>query len=245
MKNYNKKIICIFIVLMVLVVCITVVNLIISISNFNNSSKINKDTKEISSNKEIILYNKNECDSIIDFSNINNLVKESDVIAIVRIDSQSGSNFNSLKNEYVPVYTTGKLQVEKLIYNDSNYKINEGESIEYVRLGGEVTYSEYLKGLRETEKKKIEYNVSQKTKMNSQQLANKIVKDVYVNDIDIEEKKEYLVFLKYSNDYKKFNILGFEYGLREYDSVNNRIKNNKNDKYENFQVVKEKICIVE
>lgn len=245
MKNYNKKIIRIFMVLIILVVCLTILNLIIYISDFNNSSKINKEIKETASNKEIILYNKNECDSIIDFSNINNLVKESDAIAIVRIDSQSGSNFNSLKNEYVPVYTTGKLKVEKLIYNDSSYKINEGDCIEYVRLGGEVTYSEYLKGLRETERKKIEYNVNQKTKMNSQQLADKIVKDVYVNDIEIEEKKEYLVFLNYSNDYKKFNILGFEYGLREYDSVNNRIKNNINDKYENFQVIKEKISIVE
>lgn len=242
MKKYNKKIISTFIVLTVLVVSLTVLNLIISISNFNND---NNDTKDISANKEIILYSKNESDTIVDFSNINNLVRESDAIAIVRIDSQNGSNFNSLKNEYVPVYTTGKLQVEKLIYNNSSYKINEGESIEYVRLGGEVTYSEYLKGLRETEREKIEYNVSQKTKMNSQQLANKIVKDVYVNDIDIEEGKEYLVFLEYSNDYNKFNILGFEYGLREYDSVNNRIKNNKNEKYENFQVVKEKICIVE
>lgn len=244
MKKYNK-IICIFTVLIVLAISLTVLNLIISISNVNNTSKINKDTKETSTNKEIILYNKNECDSIIDFSNINNLVKESDVVAIAKIESQSGSNFNSLKNEYVPVYTTGKLQVEKLIYNDSSYKINEGESIEYVRLGGEVTYSEYLEGLRETERKKIEYNVRQTTKMNSQQLANKIVKEIYVNDVEIEEKKEYLVFLKYSNDYKKFNILGFEYGLREYDSVSNRIKNNKNDKYESYQVVKEKICIVE
>ncbi len=195
-------------------------------------------------NKDIILYNKNDCDCIIDFSNIKNLVKESDIIARVKIQSVNGTNLNPLKNEYVPIYTTGKLEIEEILYNNSNYEFIRGESIEYVRLGGNITYSTYLEGLRESERKKLEYNIEQRTNMKSNQLAKKIVKDVYIDDIEVENGKEYIAFLKYSNDYEKFNILGFEYGLREYDSNTNTIKDNKSNKYESFQSIKEKISMV-
>ncbi len=216
----------------------------IIISILNNGKVSYNELNENSISKETILYNKIKCDTLVDYSNIKNLVKESDIIAKVKIQTENGMNFNPLKNEYVPIYTTGKLEIEEILYNNSNYKFISGESIEYVRLGGNITYSTYLEGLRESERKKLEYNIEQRTNMKSNQLAKKIVKDVYIDDIEVENGKEYIAFLKYSNDYEKFNILGFEYGLREYDSNTNTIKDNKSNKYESFQSIKEKISMV-
>ena len=80
-----------------------------------------------------------------------------------------------------------------------------------------------------------------KTQKTTQELANKLVRDVYIDDIEIENNKEYLVFLKYTKDYEKYNILGFEYGLREYDSNTKMIKNNATKEFENMEQTAVKI----
>ena len=68
-----------------------------------------------------------------------------------------------------------------------------------------------------------------------------MVKDYYYDDVELENNKEYLVFLKFSNDYQKYNIVGFEYGLREYDSNTMQIKNNETNEFESLNKVTEKI----
>lgn len=229
-RNYLKKI-CICLILMIGII-------FIGVSLTMNTEQISSQTFN---EEEIILQNYNEVDVAVDYSNIENLIEKSDIIAIVKVISEEGSNYNEIKDQYVPIYTTGKLQLKEILLNKSQHLIEDNNDIEYVRLGGEITYSEYLKGLSIQEREKLERNVSEKVKMSTSQLAQKKVQDVYIDDIKIENEKEYIAFLRYSNDYEKFNIIGFEYGLREYNSANNSIKNNKNTTYESLDIMMEQL----
>lgn len=210
------------------------------LSGYENSKENN-----IIANEEIILSKSNEADLAVDYSNIKNLVNESQIIAIVKIESEEGKNYNPVRKEYVPVYTTGTLKVKEIIQNNSDVLIAQNETIEYVRLGGKITFSEYLKGVSESERNKLVQNISSKTKLTTEQMAVKLVKDIFVGDIEIEQGKEYLVFLKYTKDYGKYNILGFEYGLREYDSETMSIKNNKTNNFESINQLKNSIMNIE
>ncbi|MBQ8379326.1 MAG: hypothetical protein IJX34_00750 [Clostridia bacterium] len=210
------------------------------LSGYENSKENN-----IIANEEIILSKSNEADLAVDYSNIKNLVNESQIIAIVKIESEEGKNYNPVRKEYVPVYTTGTLKVKEIIQNNSDVLIAPNETLEYVRLGGKITFSEYLKGVSESERNKLVQNISSKTKLTTEQMAVKLVKDIFVGDIEIEQGKEYLVFLKYTKDYGKYNILGFEYGLREYDSETMNIKNNKTNNFESINQLKNSIMNIE
>lgn len=210
------------------------------LSGYENSKENN-----IIANEEIILSKSNEADLAVDYSNIKNLVNESQIIAIVKIESEEGKNYNPVRKEYVPVYTTGTLKIEEIIQNNSDVLIAQNETIEYVRLGGKITFSEYLKGVSESERNKLVQNISSKTKLTTEQMAVKLVKDIFVGDIEIEQGKEYLVFLNYTKDYGKYNILGFEYGLREYDSETMSIRNNKTNNFESINQLKNSIMNIE
>ena len=210
------------------------------LSGYENSKENN-----IIANEEIILSKSNEADLAVDYSNIKNLVNESQIIAIVKIESEEGKNYNPVRKEYVPVYTTGTLKIEEIIQNNSDVLIAQNETIEYVRLGGKITFSEYLKRVSESERNKLVQNISSKTKLTTEQMAVKLVKDIFVGDIEIEQGKEYLVFLNYTKDYGKYNILGFEYGLREYDSETMSIRNNKTNNFESINQLKNSIMNIE
>ena len=144
------------------------------LSGYENSKENN-----IIANEEIILSKSNEADLAVDYSNIKNLVNESQIIAIVKIESEEGKNYNPVRKEYVPVYTTGTLKVKEIIQNNSDVLIAPNETLEYVRLGGKITFSEYLKGVSESERNKLVQNISSKTKLTTEQMAVKLVKDIF------------------------------------------------------------------
>lgn len=239
--NISKKVL-----IPVLVFVILSLTAVISVTlNYNKSNEnfVNENAQNIeeSVDDEVILYKDNSADLAVDFSDIKNLIDNSEIVAIVKINSETGMNYNPVKEEYVPVYTTGTMKVEKVLLNTSNKKIEENQELEYVRLGGKIEYSKYLEGLRKTEREKLEQNMYAQTKMTTEQIAKKLVRDMYINDIEVESNKEYLVFLKYTNDYNKYNILGFEYGLREYYSKTMKIKNNETKEFENMEDIVNKV----
>lgn len=234
----KKRIIPVFIFFILCV--IIVVYLIMQKSNKQTISENNQNIENKLDN-DIILYKENDADLAIDYSNIDNLVAESEVVALVKIKSEEGMNYNPIREEYVPVYTTGVMEIENVILNTSDVQLSEKQELEYVRLGGKIKYGEYLQGLRDVEKEKLQQDMLVKTQKTTQELANKLVRDMYIDDIEIENNKEYLVFLKYTKDYEKYNILGFEYGLREYDSNTKMIKNNVTKEFENMEQTAVKI----
>ena len=228
-------------VLIFFILCVIImVYLIMQKSNKQTISENNQNIEDKLDN-DIILYKENDADLAIDYSNIDNLVAESEVVALVKIKSEEGMNYNPIREEYVPVYTTGVMEIENIILNTSDVQLSEKQELEYVRLGGKIKYGEYLQGLRDVEKEKLQQDMLVKTQKTTQELANKLVRDMYIDDIEIENNKEDLVFLKYTKDYEKYNILGFEYGLREYDSNTKMIKNNATKEFENMEQTAVKI----
>ena len=222
-------------VLIFFILCVII--MVYLIRQKSNKQTISENNQNIENklDNDIILYKENDADLAIDYSNIDNLVAESEVVALVKIKSEEGMNYNPIREEYVPVYTTGVMEIENVILNTSDVQLSEKQELEYVRLGGKIKYGEYLQGLRDVEKEKLQQDMLVKTQKTTQELANKLVRDMYIDDIEIENNKEYLVFLKYTKDYEKYNILGFEYGLREYDSNTKMIKNNATKEFEDME----------
>lgn len=222
---------------LLLILCATIIIGIFLKKPEESNDAISKDNTTIEENtdEDIILSINNSVDLAVDYFNIKNLISESELVAIVKVKSGEGMNYNPIKKEYVPVYTTGVLEIQNILSNTSDKKISEGQELEYVRLGGKIEYGKYLNGLREVEKEKLQQNMYDKTNKSTEELARKIVKDIYIDDIEIENDKEYLVFLKFTNDYNKYNIIGFEYGLREYDSNTMMVKNNSSNQFESME----------
>lgn len=224
---------------LLLILCATIIIGIFLKKPEESNDAISKDNTTIEENtdEDIILSINNSVDLAVDYFNIKNLISESELVAIVKVKSGEGMNYNPIKKEYVPVYTTGVLEIQNILSNTSDKKISEGQELEYVRLGGKIEYGKYLNGLREVEKEKLQQNMYDKTNKSTEELARKIVKDIYIDDIEIENDKEYLVFLKFTNDYNKYNIIGFEYGLREYDSNTMMVKNNSSNQFESMEKI--------
>ena len=138
--------------------------------------------------KQIVINKTNEADLLIDYSKMENMLKESDAVAIVKVETAKGQNYNPVRKEYVPIYTTGTLKVNKIVKNLNDTKVVEGESIDFVRLGGKIKYSEYLKGLTKAERTKIESVVNSNEKMrNANEKDNIVINDNFLDDIEIEE----------------------------------------------------------
>ncbi len=159
----------------------------------------------------------------------------SPIAAIVNIDSiKGGRNFSPTDNQYISTQTFGKMTVKKVYKGD----IKNDDVLDYYRLGGIITYGQYWDGLSAAEKEKIlSLNNNQKPKHKA------YVKEKYIDDIDIEVGKEYLVFLipKKSDDGKKdeYAITGMQYGLREfkYDENNPKVFNNTTKVWDNLSSV--------
>lgn len=119
--------------------------------------------------------------------------------------------------------------------------------IPFIRLGGTLPLSEFEKSL---------FN-AQVTKMGLDKMSQEEKKNLYVieknnKDIDIEKDKIYLMYMTYSDDYKRYEIEFMEYGLREVltdndnsltDTFNSnlnksiKVKNNQTGDYETLDSV--------
>ena len=148
---------------LVLVLAISVMLSVYFIKDNNSNNNLADNEIEVL-DEDVILTKTTEADMIVDYSNIQNLVKDSDIIAIAKINSSKGLNYNPVSGKYVPVYTTGTLNIENIISKNSDVSINVNDNIDYVRLGGKIEYSEYLKGL--TVRAKLIYKISNDSRTN-------------------------------------------------------------------------------
>jgi len=142
----------------------------------------------------------------------------SDNVALVRIISLDGA---SLEYNSMVGMTYGKMLINTSLKGD----LKEGEVVEYLKPGGVVSVAEYEKYDDPAAIEKREYLRKQNgIKIDKE---NSYYEIILGNDIIIEEGKTYLAYLKYSNDFKKYEIVGFGNGLRE---VVNILKETKNVK---------------
>lgn len=133
------------------------------------------------------------------------------VVALVRIDTiDGGRNYSPVFGQYVYPQTVGKMTVLDVYKGD----VVSGQTLNYSRLGGIVSYDDYWSGLNPEQRDKITYLNNGKKPSDK-----KYVQKKFSEDIDIEVGKKYLVFLL-PQDYKdgsgkEYFIDGAQHGLRE------------------------------
>lgn len=185
------------------------------------------------SEEDILFTSKSEARFKYNISD-NAVIKEkADFIILGKIDSIDGAiNYNSTKNSYTFTKTIGELTVNKVIKGN----LNE-DKIPFIRAGGIINIEEYEKGLDDPLKAKLKLdNLSENDK------KTKYIKEIFSDDINLEENKDYLMYLKYDPDYNKYAINFLQYGLREI-SIDTNVKQSyatQNDMYSNLENIKVK-----
>ena len=160
------------------------------------------------------------------------IVKIEDGLEAINYDKEHGPHYNG-EYRYTYVRTVGRMTVIKSVKGD----LDIGDTVEFRKKGGKILYSEYLKYFEENKSAKI----NEKIQEEYQELINKGINDVYVNlksgnSIDIEEGKEYLVYVTK----KSWGDLWLESGLnaiREYNPDNNKVLNNYSGEWEDLENV--------
>lgn len=237
----NKKITIAIVVVILLLIAGVIAAVAILNSQKRNNETTNQESTELNQNPNSNVQDDDAyvISRFIDLSYNNSdpqtMAERSDGIAIVKIKSLDGvSNYGNGVQQYVYPYTYGQMGVIQTLKGD----IKEGDTVKFSRLGGTMSFDEYLESLSETERAKFA----------NQNTEKKQAKITFDGDIDIEVGKTYLVYLKNSNVHYAepgaYEIIGFEGGLREIQatsdySVNSDLKvlNNFTGEWENLSDV--------
>ena len=173
------------------------------------------------------------------------IAEDAEIIVIGTIKSLDGVvNYNPTKEDYVMTRTVGTIEVDKVIKGN----LAEDE-IPFIKLGGIIPISEYEKGIPEEQAEKFGFN-----QMSEEEKETKYISEQLEEDIEIEQGKTYLMYLKYYSDYGKYSICYLQYGIREVkldDTIsknsistlntneykNIMVKNNKNGTYETLDSI--------
>ncbi len=185
-------------------------NSVLASANIKNT--IDKNVNSLSStteNKDVVLDLRSELDYLINTTDKKVRNENSDFIIIGTVQSVDGSiNYNPKEELYTDIQTIGKIKVEKVIKGNV-----EDNIIPFIRLGGVISFSEYEKGLTESQKTKVELTKT----LTNEEKKTKYVSSYTMGNINIEQGKTYLMYLKYDPDYDRYGIVFLQDGLREID----------------------------
>ena len=168
-------------------------------------------------------------DSVYDNSDTAELEDRSELIVIGNVKSLDGViNYSKELDEYIMTSTIGKIDVKNIVKSDN--RITENATIDFIRVGGTISVAEYEKSL--TPRQIIRQGIDQLTQ---EEKETKYIKFSYEDDIEIEDGKDYLMYLKYEQKLNRYRIIGMEYGLKEYKESTSEVKNNQSHKWERLQ----------
>ena len=199
--------------------------------NINENTKVEANIEENYINEDDIFNVEYSMllSSTVDITDINVLKEMAEDILIAKVSKiDGGTNYNEYFKMYSSVNTIGEIEIEKSIKGE----LKEGQIVPFIRLGGIVETSEYVKGLNEKRKRLLE---EAEQKGEETMLDYKYVKEIKSGDIEIEEGKTYLMFICYDPYNKRYEIFGDQYGLREYDENTNSVLNNDTNEYEKIE----------
>lgn len=218
--------------------CLIVVFCICIFANINVSEDVNIIANVQEDNMEKSYINKDDIfnveysmllSSTVDITDINVLKEMAEDIVIAKVSKiDGGINYNEYFKMYSSVNTIGEIEIEKSIKGG----LKEGQIVPFIRLGGIIETSEYVKGLNEKRKRLLE---EAEQKGEETMLDYKYVKEIKSGDIEIEEGKTYLMFICYDPYNERYEIFGDQYGLREYDENTSSVLNNDTNEYEKIE----------
>lgn len=217
----NKKVIIIFSIIL-----LTFIGLLVWRLQSNENSNTNNDditlgeeknensdmTEQVSiaENKDIVLSQESELNYAINIGDSSVRNENSEYIIIGTIESVDGGiNYNPAKEKYTNIQTIGTLRVDKVLKGN----IQE-TTIPFIRLGGTISLPEYLNGLTDAQRAKVE-ELDNINKLSDTEKENKYVSYSVTGDITVENGKTYLMYLRYNEDYDRFGIVFIGQGLRE------------------------------
>lgn len=195
-------------------------------SNDDESLSNNTTNLKYTENKNIIINQVSDLDMIYDNSNTSELEERSDLIIIGKIKKIDGAiNYNAAKKQYIMTSTIGTIKIKNII--KGNNIVYENDEINFARLGGTISIAEYEKSLepRQIVRQGLD-------KLTEEEKRNSYIKVSISEDIEPQESKDYLIYLKYDADLDRYAIIGMEYGLKEYNENKKLVKNNSTNKWE-------------
>lgn len=202
---------------------------VLLISGFLLKSFIKEDSQVIvKEKKELPLYMEITAsyDSIYDNANTTELENRSDIILVGKVKSIDGViNYSEELEEYIMTSTVGTIETQSIIKSDN--KISENSEFSFIRVGGTISVAEYEKSL--APRQIIRQGID---KLSQEEKESMYIKFAYEDDIEIEEGKSYLMYLKFEEKLNKYRIIGMEYGLKEYKASTREVKNNQNQNWE-------------
>ncbi len=200
--------------------------------NNNQDQNVTLDSANASyENKQNTFAISSMIESNFDASDSQAMFERSDYVAIVHVDSIDGvDNYAEVINQPARVFTYGKFTV----IDTFKGSLNEGETKNFYRVGGTMPFDKYCQHISEVECSKLE---ALNTDRNDVSYA-------VAGDIDIEQGKTYLAYLKKDEALRAVEGYTFQEnqgGLREIQtaggySANSNIKvlNNFTGEWENL-----------
>lgn len=165
-----------------------------------------------------------------DYKNMDVLKEDADLIIIGELDSVEGcTNYNEKAQCYMIISTLGNLKVNTVIKGEAE----EGDIIPYIQDGGIINYYEYEKGIPEGRKQKDGYAFANYTDEEKKEMY---VEEYPNGSIKLEKGKKYLLFLKYNDEFERYAIRGFQFGVREFNENENTFKNNLTGEFEKIDL---------
>lgn len=170
-------------------------------------------------------------DTLYNFSDSKVLAEHSDLIVVGKItDIGNPTNFNPITKKYGKTRTPGELEVMQVIKSDGNTNLM---SIEFMDIGGILPYNEYSKGLLPAQKAKREYLMEQSGLLQSRN--NIYIDQVVENQLELEEDKNYIMYLYYNEDFGKYMVVNQPYGIKEYNENTGKVLNHVTNEVASLQ----------
>lgn len=185
--------------------------------NVDNNIETINDNKE----KNVVMDLRTELDYAIDVSDKKIRYDNSKYIIIGKVKSIDGAtNYNEKKQAYTSIFTYGTIEINSILKGNI-----ENREIPFIRLGGEISFEEYEKGLKDSQKVKMELVRT----LSPEEKKTSFVAYGPEGDIQLEEGKTYLLYMDYDTDDDKYLVRYMQYGAWEVDTntLNTEILNNK------------------
>ncbi len=202
--------------------------------NISSTANTTKNKIKNSIDKNIVLTLTTDLDLAYDFSD-NKIRKEHAKYAVLaKVKSIDGcTNYNKTQKEYTAVMTYGNIEVLSVLKGEIKDK-----TIPFIKLGGEISFEEYEKGLEDSQKEKLDLT----SKLTVTEKKTSYVSYYPNEDVKLEEGKIYLMYLNYNSDYDKYVCEFLQYGTREVEPSTIQLKKsiNSETRVENLNNVKVK-----
>lgn len=193
-----------------------------------------KQNIQLENQEPIIFTEVTQYDELYDFSDSKILAEHSDLVVIGKVTNiDDATNYNPTAKKYVKATTPGTLEVMQVLKSDNSEKL---DTIEFMNMGGTISYTDYEKSLLPAQKAKRDYLMQQNGNAKLVK-TNMYVKQEVKNQLELEENNTYIMYLDYNEDYGKYMVVNQPYGIKQYNEATGKILNHVTNGVETLEEV--------